>query len=205
MGRLEAELQNLNLELSNLKSFTAGLNIYMNSMIYGGPRLGSELAAEKVGLEIKIADLEEQIKELEALKEERDSEKKKYTSEYEMEKSKRMRLIVDINAVEEALEEMKERNEVLLEKSKKTKKDHEEEIERMKRRYEAQSNNEGEKLTEAKNKIGSLETEGKKARSHFNDRMREQERLRVNTENDREGVEVLLAEKERKVKDLKEK
>merc|ERR1711874_823502 len=175
-----------------------GLNVYMNSMVKGGTKLGSVLIAEKVSLEMKVADLEKQIKALETLgeaqekkysevygrkdhykakfwelekkmkemKEETDTEKEKLTSEYEMEKSQRLRLIVDINAVEEALEEMKERNEVLLEKSKKTKKDHEEEIEKMKRRYEAQSNSEGEKLTEAKNKIGSLETEGKKARSH---------------------------------------
>ena len=99
---------------------------------------------------------------------------------------------------------MKEKYEVLQDNSEKIKKDHGEEIERMKRRYETQTNNEREKLKKAKDMIVSLETEGKKARSHFNDRMREQERLRVNAENDREGVEVLLAEKERKVKDLKE-
>merc|ERR1711874_420676 len=120
------------------------------------------------------------------------------------ENSQRLALIVDMNAVEEAFEEMKEKNELLQENSEKIKMDHGEEIERMKRRYETQTINEREKLKKAKDMIVSLEAEGKKARSHFNDRMREQEKLRVNAENDREGVEVLLAEKERLVNDLKE-
>merc|ERR1711874_906379 len=82
------------------------------------------------------------------------------------------------------------KNEILLENSEKMKRNHEE-IER-------------EKLKIANDRLMSIESEGKKARSQFNVRMREQEKLRVNTENDKEGVEVLLAKKERLVNDLKE-
>merc|ERR1711874_440881 len=105
---------------------------------------------------------------------------------------------------EETLEEMKEKNEELVEKIEKSKKDHEEEKERMKRKYEAQSSSDGEKMTKANERIVNLETESKRARSHFNERMREQEKLRINAENEGKRMEEILTGKEGKIKDLKE-
>merc|ERR1711874_640765 len=50
-----------------------------NSMIQDGPKSGSEMAAEKVGLVIKIGNLEEQIKVMELLSE---SQEGKYRDAY---------------------------------------------------------------------------------------------------------------------------
>merc|ERR1711874_782714 len=42
-------------------------NTFMNSMIMGGGKSGSEMAAERVGLESKIKNLEEQVKVMEQI------------------------------------------------------------------------------------------------------------------------------------------
>merc|ERR1711913_258135 len=104
--------------------------------------------------------LEEKMK---MSKEEADSEKEKYTKENVIEKSKRLKQTVDTYAMEEALEEMKERNEELVEKIEKSKNDHEEEKERLRMRYEVQSSNDSDKVTKANEEIVSLESESKKA------------------------------------------
>merc|ERR1711874_867587 len=75
----ETELHELRQELNSLISLTIGLNVYMDSMVRDGPILGSVLMEEKVRLEAKIAELEMQIKNLEALGE---TQEKKYSEAY---------------------------------------------------------------------------------------------------------------------------
>jgi len=61
--------------------------------------------------------------------------------------------------------------------------------------YEAQSCIENGKVAKANVKIMDLETESKKARNHYNERMKEQEKLRASAEKEKKGVEKILTEK----------